>query len=679
MRTFERTDRQVATRMPPATGRFTGWDWRTFYDAVLTALQRPGDLYYYTRGLQAVAGLPGMMTFTPATMIAAWARFTKLYPYRDNKAALRYMELFLKEAGKFQDVEDDDQWWLIEEEWQAAESQTVAFVPLEENRPFEGGAVGRAGLGAISAGTIRMLSSMPRAQQQQFLEYLRRGTLNVPKNRTVKPVDPAKRRPGGFVAPKPAAPKLVPPVTLDRPRITRPIAPPRPTTTKPAPPVTRSRPRITRPVAPSREELQAKPVTPQVERINRAGWLIDTMNAELTPRKYKPRRTPKWEISRAECEAVRKNVINAVNKLIVELPDGPDGQVSVKGKKKLLDQLSTTAFQKTLKRFNFVCRSEMPEATMGAATGKALRASGRGGNPRRTTALPASTFEELVLASVQRAKGLWSAIPAKFREREPSDSQWREMAHRTLEKRGYRLKEMEIALEAGQFQDMVIRALQAALVKYRIPREPGRISVSTWNAILRAARLSIYSSVREAGPGLVPGDIAPRATREMETDMKILRYHKGPPRQRTSFIPDYTEGAQLRPGETQAALVKTTRVKGKIVRTVIREAITAPGVFRKRKAQRPEPSAAKKAANARRRAQIAAARKQEPARRRAEAEKARTSLQAAMNKSRAEVMAQIAREVKLKSDWQARMAERQRLQRENPVYYHRGIPISRPS
>lgn len=178
---------------------------------------------------------------------------------------------------------------------------------------------------------------------------------------------------------------------------------------------------------------------------------------------------------------------------------------------------------------------------MGTATGQVLSERRMGGLPRRIIALTAAAWEELVTASVQRAKSLWSAIPARFREGAPSDSQWREIAMLTLQKRKYRAKEIELVLDMRQVQHLANEGLQFALNYRNIPRERGTLSEGTWNAVLTRARGKALNLLRAAVSGIMPTDIVEILKRELEAEMKAIGYRKGSSSQRRSFIPDAPE------------------------------------------------------------------------------------------------------------------------------------------
>jgi hypothetical protein len=125
-------DQQVMTAFPPSRGRFTGWEWQRFYNAILYALRNPASQMAYMQAWNEIANLPAVMQFTPQIMVAAWARFTKIYPYRDNEAALRLMETFLTQSGRMQQG-DQRQWWTVEQEWQAIEAQALSelsYIPF---------------------------------------------------------------------------------------------------------------------------------------------------------------------------------------------------------------------------------------------------------------------------------------------------------------------------------------------------------------------------------------------------------------------------------------------------------------------------------------------------------------------------------------------------------------------
>lgn len=121
MITLGQTAYQPSTRMPPTSGRWAGWDWTTLYQGVLTAIQYPVNTLNYVRALDYITNLPKIMVFNYPVLLAAWVRFTKLYPAHNHAAALRYMEALLRATGRFQDTEDKAKWWMIEQEWQSLE------------------------------------------------------------------------------------------------------------------------------------------------------------------------------------------------------------------------------------------------------------------------------------------------------------------------------------------------------------------------------------------------------------------------------------------------------------------------------------------------------------------------------------------------------------------------------
>jgi hypothetical protein len=132
MRVWSNTGQGVPSRLPPATGDYTGWDWHTFYMAIVTALQHPQSQFHYVQSLTAVSNLPAVMVFTEPILAAAWARFAQMFPYWDLQAAWKYMETFTRETERLQ-AGDDRDWWIIEQDWQALErDQPYELIPFIE-------------------------------------------------------------------------------------------------------------------------------------------------------------------------------------------------------------------------------------------------------------------------------------------------------------------------------------------------------------------------------------------------------------------------------------------------------------------------------------------------------------------------------------------------------------------
>lgn len=117
-------EQQVARRLPPATGRFVGWDWQRFYNAILRVMQDPTNQKAYFGAIVAIKKLPPVMRFTPQIMTAGWARFCQLYHNLDFDAAHQYMKTFLEQTGRM-DPDDGRQWYAVEQEWQAMERVKV--------------------------------------------------------------------------------------------------------------------------------------------------------------------------------------------------------------------------------------------------------------------------------------------------------------------------------------------------------------------------------------------------------------------------------------------------------------------------------------------------------------------------------------------------------------------------
>lgn len=121
------TEQEVMTALPPSAGRYSGWDWQSFYNAVLLLLQNPASQPAYVQALNMIRSLPAGMILTYPIMVAAWARFNKVYPYRDSGAAYEYMETLLKQANRLRPEQgvNGTQWWVVEQEWQALERSNL--------------------------------------------------------------------------------------------------------------------------------------------------------------------------------------------------------------------------------------------------------------------------------------------------------------------------------------------------------------------------------------------------------------------------------------------------------------------------------------------------------------------------------------------------------------------------
>ena len=123
MMTMGAADVQVTTALPPTQGRYTGWDWRRFYNAILHVMQNRKSQAAYYAAFREINALPGQMRMTPQILAAGWARFTKLYPgwsYSDYRSAYDSMYVFMQQTGRLIPG-DDRQWFLTEQEWQEME------------------------------------------------------------------------------------------------------------------------------------------------------------------------------------------------------------------------------------------------------------------------------------------------------------------------------------------------------------------------------------------------------------------------------------------------------------------------------------------------------------------------------------------------------------------------------
>lgn len=226
MITLGQTAYQPSTRMPPTSGRWAGWDWTTLYQGVLTAIQYPVSTLNYVRALDYITNLPKIMVFNYPVLLAAWVRFTKLYPTHNHAAALRYMEALLRATGRFQDTEDKAKWWMIEQEWQSLEGAAPQVRGLS-GFPF--GAAGRtrivqsypgitpprrapSGYAWRRSGTRWIMVKLPRPAPRGYR----------PKRLSIrKPVRQVTRRRAVAIRPRVTRPRVTRP-RVTRPRVTRP-------------------------------------------------------------------------------------------------------------------------------------------------------------------------------------------------------------------------------------------------------------------------------------------------------------------------------------------------------------------------------------------------------------------------------------------------------------------------
>lgn len=115
---------EVAIDLPPETGKYAGFDWQGFYNAILHVMQNPRSQAAYYQALHAVQSLPPQMRVTPQELTAAWSRFTQVFPgwrtwqYTD---AYNTMLSFTQQTGRLL-PDDGRQWWKIEQEWQDMEA-----------------------------------------------------------------------------------------------------------------------------------------------------------------------------------------------------------------------------------------------------------------------------------------------------------------------------------------------------------------------------------------------------------------------------------------------------------------------------------------------------------------------------------------------------------------------------
>lgn len=136
MITLGQTDLQVAAAIPPAKGQYTGWDWQTFYNAILHVMQNPASQGAYYKAYGLIDRLPERMKFTPQVLTAGWARFSSLYPgweAHQYRAAYDTMYMMAKQAGRLTEG-DESQWWTVEQEWQAMEVPKFGYIPFAQGR-----------------------------------------------------------------------------------------------------------------------------------------------------------------------------------------------------------------------------------------------------------------------------------------------------------------------------------------------------------------------------------------------------------------------------------------------------------------------------------------------------------------------------------------------------------------
>lgn len=127
--TAEEAGLQVTADLPPDIGKYAGFDWQAFYNAILHVMQSPRSHTAYYQALYAVRSLPPQMRVTPQELVAAWSRFTQVFPgwrtwqYTD---AYNTMFSFMQQQGRLLG-DDGRQWWAIEREWQDMEALPVPF------------------------------------------------------------------------------------------------------------------------------------------------------------------------------------------------------------------------------------------------------------------------------------------------------------------------------------------------------------------------------------------------------------------------------------------------------------------------------------------------------------------------------------------------------------------------
>ncbi len=114
---------QVATNLPPSIGRYAGWDWQTFYNAILHMMQNRASQQAHSTAYRMVAALPANMTMTPQEVAASWARFIKLYPgWKDWEYNFAYSNMLglIRQTGRL--IRGNNaQWFQVEAEWKQME------------------------------------------------------------------------------------------------------------------------------------------------------------------------------------------------------------------------------------------------------------------------------------------------------------------------------------------------------------------------------------------------------------------------------------------------------------------------------------------------------------------------------------------------------------------------------
>lgn len=119
---------EITTNYPPSLGVYEDWDWPALFDAVLSVLRTPADANAWAAATQAVRNLAPSMVVCEPVLVAAWARFVKLYPMHDQKSALYYMRILLERTGRYSERvglgrRPQPSWQEIEQEWQNLEVQ----------------------------------------------------------------------------------------------------------------------------------------------------------------------------------------------------------------------------------------------------------------------------------------------------------------------------------------------------------------------------------------------------------------------------------------------------------------------------------------------------------------------------------------------------------------------------
>jgi len=124
MITLGQAEVSVPIRLPPAVGEFAGFQWQPLYNAILHVMLYPKSQRAYKQAYAAINGLPQVMKMTPQVLVAAWARFSKLYPgWRRWQYEEAYHRLiaFMHNAGRML-PDDGRQWFAVEREWQRMEA-----------------------------------------------------------------------------------------------------------------------------------------------------------------------------------------------------------------------------------------------------------------------------------------------------------------------------------------------------------------------------------------------------------------------------------------------------------------------------------------------------------------------------------------------------------------------------